>query len=116
MWDVAVDVRRGSPTFARWTAAELTADGGERIVIPTGFAHGFLTLEPDCEVVYKVSAFYAPASEAGLKWDDPDLAIHWPLPAGGAPMLSAKDELLPRLNASRIVSAYDNRPLGEQRS
>lgn len=111
VWDVAVDVRRGSPTFARWAAAELTADGGEQIFIPTGFAHGFLTLEPDCEVIYKVSDFYDPASEAGLKWDDPDLAIDWPLPAGAAPMLSAKDEVLPQLNASHIAFAYDGRPL-----
>ena len=111
MWDVAVDVRRGSPTFARWAAAELTADGGEQIFIPTGFAHGFLTLEPDCEVIYKVSDFYDPASEAGLKWDDPDLAIEWPLPADAVPMLSAKDEVLPSLSVSRIAFAYDGRPL-----
>ncbi|MEK7342787.1 MAG: dTDP-4-dehydrorhamnose 3,5-epimerase [Pseudomonadota bacterium] len=97
IFDVAVDLRAGSPGFGRWTGVELSAEGGAAFFVPIGFAHGFLTLEPDCEVFYKVSAPYAPASDAGLLWDDPAIGIDWPLPRGVAPVLSAKDAALPRL-------------------
>lgn len=99
IFDVAVDLRRGSPDYGRWTSAELTADNGHQLFVPAGFAHGFLTLEPDCEVVYKCSALYAPAHDAGLRWDDPDIAVAWPLPPGGIPELSDKDRALPTLAA-----------------
>lgn len=79
LYDVAVDLRAGSPTYGRWTGATLTADGGEQLFLPRGFAHGFCTLEPDTVVAYKVDDFYAPASDSGLIWNDPTLAIDWPV-------------------------------------
>ncbi|WP_416355162.1 dTDP-4-dehydrorhamnose 3,5-epimerase [Aureimonas phyllosphaerae] len=94
--DVAVDIREGSPTFARWVALELSADAFNQILVPAGFAHGFLTLEPDTEVFYKVSAPYSGAHDRSIRFDDPDIAISWPL-RGRHPVLSAKDEAAPRL-------------------
>lgn len=96
IWDVAVDFRQGSDTFGRWAAAELTAEGGEQIFVPAGFLHGFVTLTPDCEVVYKVSDLYAPECDGGVIWNDPDLGIDWPV-AEGEVLLSDKDAKLPRL-------------------
>ena len=110
IWDVAVDLRAGSPTYGQWVAAELTAAGGEQLFIPAGFGHGFLTLEPDTEVAYKVDDFYAPACDGGIAWDDPDLAISWPLP-GATPELSDKDARLPALKDFVSPFAYDGRPL-----
>ena len=96
IWDVAVDIRHGSPSFGRHAAAELSAANGRQLWIPPGFLHGFCTTEPDTEVVYKVTAPYDKASERGVIWNDPDLALPWPVPAGDA-LLSDKDNLLPRL-------------------
>lgn len=79
VWDVAVDVRAGSPTFLDWYARELTPDSAEMMVIPEGFAHGFQALEPDSELLYLHTEFYTPQSEAGLRHDDPRLKIDWPL-------------------------------------
>jgi dTDP-4-dehydrorhamnose 3,5-epimerase len=93
--DVAVDVREGSPSYGRFVAAELTAEHGEQLFIPRGFAHGYCTLVDDTELFYKVDGQYAPQTEGGLIWNDPDLAIPWPL--DGEPLLSDKDKLLPRL-------------------
>lgn len=95
IWDVAVDLRPGSPTAGRWFGLELSADNWRQLLIPRGFLHGFLTLEDDCEVLYKVDAPYAPQHDGGIAWDDPDLAIEWPLE--GRPLLSAKDRDAPRL-------------------
>jgi dTDP-4-dehydrorhamnose 3,5-epimerase len=95
IYDVAVDVRQGSPTYGRWVAAELTAEGGEQLFVPRGFAHGYCTLTNDCELFYKVDGLYAPQTEGGVIWNDPDLAITWPL--DGEPVLSDKDKVLPRL-------------------
>lgn len=111
IFDVAVDVRPDSPTYRRWVAAELSAETGDQLFIPAGFAHGFLTLTPDCEVMYKVDAPYAPAADGGIAWDDPDIAIDWPLPAGAQPLLSDKDAALPRLAALTSPFAYDGKPL-----
>jgi len=92
--DVAVDLRRGSPTFGKSYSTELSAANMLRLFLPRGFAHGYLTLEPDTEFLYKVDAPYAPEADAGIFWNDPDLGIAWPDPA---PLLSPKDGLLPRL-------------------
>jgi dTDP-4-dehydrorhamnose 3,5-epimerase len=94
--DVAVDLRRGSSTFGRHVAVDLSAENRLQLLVPKGFAHGFLTLEPDTEVLYKVDAAYAPAAERGLHYADPDLAIAWPdLP--GVRLVSARDRALPLL-------------------
>jgi dTDP-4-dehydrorhamnose 3,5-epimerase len=95
IYDVAVDVRPGSASYGRWVAAELTAVGGEQLFVPRGFAHGYCTLEDDTELFYKVDGAYAPQLEGGVAWNDPDLAIAWPL--SGEPVLSEKDRKLPRL-------------------
>jgi dTDP-4-dehydrorhamnose 3,5-epimerase len=95
IYDVAVDLRDGSPTYGRFVAAELTAERGEQLFIPRGFAHGYCTLTDDCELFYKVDGLYAPQTEGGVIWNDPDLAIPWPLDR--EPVLSDKDKLLPRL-------------------
>lgn len=80
IWDVAVDLRAGSPTFLRWHAQELSPDDGQMLVVPEGFAHGFQALEPESELLYLVTACYHPSAEGGLRHDDPRLALPWPLP------------------------------------
>jgi len=110
IWDVAVDIRRGSPTYGRWVAAELSADNGLQIYVPVGFAHGFLTLQPDVEVEYKTSDFYAPECEGGLIWNDADLALPWPL-SGADPILSPKDRELGPLADFDSPFDYDGAPL-----
>jgi len=96
-FDVAVDIRTGSPTYGRWCGATLTADGGEQMFIPRGFAHGFCTVEPDTIFSYKMDNVYDPNSEQGLAWNDPGLAIEWPIAAGEEPIVSGKDGILPTL-------------------
>jgi dTDP-4-dehydrorhamnose 3,5-epimerase len=109
--DIAVDLRAGSPTYGKWVGAELSADNAAQLFIAKGFGHAFLTLEPDCEVAYKMTDFYAPECDGGVAWDDPELAIDWGLPAGAAPVLSDKDRALPPLAAWSSPFAYDGRPL-----
>ena len=92
IWDVAVDARRASPTYGQWAAAELSAADGAQLWIPPGFLHGFCTLQPDTEVIYKVTGLYDRASERGVIWNDPDLALPWPV---AVPVLSDKDRVLP---------------------
>ncbi len=91
VFDVAVDLRRGSPTFARWVGLRLSARNKRMLWIPAGFAHGFYVLSEEAEFVYKCTDYYAPECERCLRWDDPDLAIDWPLIEGAAPLVSAKD-------------------------
>jgi dTDP-4-dehydrorhamnose 3,5-epimerase len=94
--DVAVDIRRSSPTFGRHVAVMLSAENGRQLWVPAGFAHGFVTREPDTEVAYKVTAPYDRASDGGIIWNDPDLGIDWGIAAHEA-TLSDKDRVLPRL-------------------
>jgi dTDP-4-dehydrorhamnose 3,5-epimerase len=98
--DVAVDVRRSSPTFGRHVAMEISADNWRQIFVPVGFAHGFVTLEPNTEVLYKVSAPYSPEHERGVKWNDPALGIDWGI-AETQPVLSARDQNHPALSAAK---------------
>jgi dTDP-4-dehydrorhamnose 3,5-epimerase len=111
LWDLAVDLRAGSPTYGTWVAATLSAENGKQLFIPAGFGHAFVTLSPDTEVMYKVDDYYAPECDGGILWSDPDLAIEWPLPEGVAPLLSDKDTKLPRLADWQSPFAYDGRPL-----
>ncbi len=90
IWDVAVDIRRSSPTFGQWTGQELTAENKRILWIPEGFAHGFVVLSESADVLYKASDFYAPAHERSLLWNDPALNIAWPSDID--PILSAKDK------------------------
>jgi len=96
IYDVAVDIRPQSPSYGRWCGASLTAGGREQLFVPGGFAHGFVTLEPNTIVSYKVDAPYTPQAEGGIRWNDPSVNIKWPLPAGG-PILAERDSQLPFL-------------------
>jgi dTDP-4-dehydrorhamnose 3,5-epimerase len=96
IWDVAVDVRQGSPTFGHHVGAVLSAENWSQLWVPVGFLHGYCTLEADTEVIYKVTGPYDKPAERGVIWNDPDLAVEWPVPAGLA-ILSDKDQVLPRL-------------------
>lgn len=96
IYDVAVDLRRGSATFGRHVGAVISAAAWDQILVPVGFAHGYCTLEPDTLVLYKVTAPYAPAAERGLRWDDPALGIDWPVGPAQA-ILAERDRNLPRL-------------------
>ena len=109
VFDVAVDVRRGSPSYGRWVAAVLDDDNQRQMYVPPGFAHGFCVLSEEADLVYKCTDYYHPESEQGIAWDDPDLAIAWPR---GDVVLSAKDEAFPTL-ANQLPSrlpAYTESP------
>lgn len=90
LYDVAVDVRRGSPSYGQWVGVDLSHENGRQLLIPAGFLHGFVTREPDTEVIYKCSDFYAPDCDGAVRFDDPDLGIDWGIDPGAA-MLSDKD-------------------------
>ncbi|MGN6529583.1 MAG: dTDP-4-dehydrorhamnose 3,5-epimerase [Burkholderiaceae bacterium] len=90
VFDVAVDIRRDSPTFGRWVGVELSADNHRQLWVPPGLAHGFLVLSETADFLYKTTDFYSPQHEGAVRWDDPDIAIAWP-DVGAAPTLSAKD-------------------------
>ncbi|HLM46497.1 MAG TPA: dTDP-4-dehydrorhamnose 3,5-epimerase [Myxococcaceae bacterium] len=104
VWDVAVDIRKGSPTFGKWVGVELTADNKRQFWVPPGFAHGFYVLSESADFQYKCTALYAPQHDRGLRWDDPDLAISWPL--SGSPKLSAKDAAAPRLKDAALLPTF----------
>jgi dTDP-4-dehydrorhamnose 3,5-epimerase len=99
IFDVAVDIRRGSPAYGRWCGTRLTGEGCEQLFVPRGFAHGFVTLEPHTEVAYKVDSIYSQEHEGGIAWNDPSLAIAWPWTDGV--VLSEKDKTLPRFDEFR---------------
>jgi dTDP-4-dehydrorhamnose 3,5-epimerase len=92
VYDVAVDLRRGSPTFARWVGVELSAGNNRQLWVPAGFAHGFLVMSESAQVLYKTTDYYAPAHERCLRWNDPAVGIEWPRIELPAPLLSPKDQ------------------------
>jgi dTDP-4-dehydrorhamnose 3,5-epimerase len=96
IFDVAVDLRRDSPTFGGWEGHELSDANHRQLFVPVGFAHGFLVTSQAADVVYKLSSYYSPESEAGIRWDDPEIGIEWPLD-GAAPELSERDRTAPTL-------------------
>ena len=104
IFDVAVDIRHGSPTYGKWEAHELTAKNGYQFYIPAGYAHGFLTLEPESEIIYKCSDYYSPETEGALFWNDPDIGINWPF--NGEPNISSKDSSAPLLKDLRNKFVY----------
>ena len=104
VFDIAVDLRQGSSSYGRHVSAVLSAEAWNQILVPIGFAHGFMTLEPDTEVIYKVSNYYAPDHDKGLLWNDPALGINWPISDDEA-VFSEKDGKLPRL--AELVTPFD---------
>jgi dTDP-4-dehydrorhamnose 3,5-epimerase len=100
VFDVAVDLRRASPHFGQWTGHELSADNRRMLWIPPGFGHGFLVLSDSADFLYKTTAYYAPQWDRGIRWDDPQIGVAWPLE--GAPALSAKDQALPFLKDAEV--------------
>ena len=95
IWDVAVDLRRDSPTYGEWEGHELDDEKHRQFLVPVGFAHGFCVLSDAADVAYKLSSLYDPATEAGIAWDDPDVGVEWPI---SDPMLSERDTSAPRLS------------------
>lgn len=95
VFDVAVDLRRSSPHFGQWTGHELSAENHRLLWVPPGFAHGFLVLSESADFLYKTTAYYAPQWDRGIRWDDPEIGIEWPIQS--SPTLSAKDQILPLL-------------------
>ncbi len=112
IFDVAVDIRKASPTFGKWVGIELSAENNRQLFVPAGFAHGFVTLEPDSEIAYKVDNYYSAECDAGVLWNDPAIGIDWPM-GDTLPVLSAKDQGLPGLDGLDVDFAYDGIPLGE---
>lgn len=100
VFDVAVDIRKNSPTFGKWTGIILSADNKKQFWIPEGFAHGFITLSDTAELLYKTTNYYAPESDRGIKWDDPAINIEWPY--DGKPLLSEKDSNTPSLLSAEL--------------
>ena len=102
IWDVAVDLRRGSPTYGQWEGHELDDVAHRQLFVPVGFAHGFCVLSEAADVLYKVSSYYDPQTESGIAWNDPDVAVEWPI---SEPQLSERDR-----NASRLAEVADELP------
>jgi dTDP-4-dehydrorhamnose 3,5-epimerase len=108
LFDVAVDIRKGSPSFGQWTAAELSADNCHQLWVPAGFAHGFCTLTPNAVICYKVTAVYSPECDKGMAWNDAAVGIDWPQNANPS-TLSAKDKVQPELNALPTHFTYSSK-------
>ncbi|HET9160335.1 MAG TPA: dTDP-4-dehydrorhamnose 3,5-epimerase [Caulobacteraceae bacterium] len=104
VYDVAVDIRKGSATFGRWVGVELSAKNRLMLWVPPGFAHGFLTLSDGTEFLYKCTDYYAPEWERAIAWNDPELGIDWPLDPDQTPSLSAKDAAAPPLKAAELAA------------
>jgi dTDP-4-dehydrorhamnose 3,5-epimerase len=109
IFDVAVDIRRGSPTYGRWCGVRLTGEGCEQLFVPRGYAHGFVTLEPDTVVTYKVDSVYSKEHEGGISWNDPEIGIAWPWARDVT--LSAKDRMLPLFAALSSPFSGTTQPL-----
>jgi dTDP-4-dehydrorhamnose 3,5-epimerase len=105
LFDVAVDIRTGSPTYGRWTGVELSFENGRQLMIPAGFLHGFVTREPDTEIIYKCTDYYAPSADGAVRHDDPDIGIDWGLT--DAPLLSDKDAAAPLLRDIASPFTYE---------
>jgi dTDP-4-dehydrorhamnose 3,5-epimerase len=108
--DVAVDIRRGSPTFGKYVSTELSSDNGKQLFVPVGFAHGFVTLEDEASVLYKVSDYYAPSREGAIRWNDPDIGFPWPFKDADI-IRSEKDDRAPPLKDLESPFRYDGHPL-----
>ena len=108
IFDVAVDIRRSSPTFGQWVGAELSSENHQQLWVPAGFAHGFLTLSEHAEVLYKTTDFWSKDCEGAIRWDDPQLAIHWPLDSHGGiePLLAEKDGKAPLMAQLSITDFF----------
>lgn len=106
VFDVAVDIRKGSPAFGKWTGVELSAENGRQLLIPAGFLHGFVTREPGSELLYKCSDYYAPDCDGAVRFDDPDLGIDWGIDAGAA-ILSDKDRAAPAFRNFATPFVYE---------
>lgn len=106
LFDVAVDIRRGSPSYGQWTGVELSAENGRQFLIPAGFLHGFITRDPETEIIYKCTDYYAPDCDGAVRFDDPDVGIDWGLTAGIPPILSDKDAKAPLLRDIAVPFIY----------
>jgi dTDP-4-dehydrorhamnose 3,5-epimerase len=109
VFDVAVDIRLGAPTYGQWVGGELSAENGRQLLIPAGFLHGFVTREPLSELLYKCSDVYAPDCDGAVRFDDPDIGIDWGIDSAAA-ILSDKDARAPRLREFRSPFRYEARP------
>jgi dTDP-4-dehydrorhamnose 3,5-epimerase len=103
VYDVVVDIRRGSPTFGQWVGMVLSADDRRQMWVPAGFAHGFCVISKSADFHYKCTDYYSPASERGIAWNDPDLGIPWPV---NSPVLSPKDAAAPRLREAPVLPVH----------
>ena len=104
IFDVAVDIRKGSPTFGKWEGYELSAENGYQFFVPIGFAHGFVTLKADSEIIYKCTDYYTPKSEGTIRWDDPSIGIKWPLSEN--PIINKRDATAPLLSEVETPFRY----------
>lgn len=109
IFDVAVDIRNGSPTFGQWVGVELSAENGSQLFVPSGYAHGFVTLEDDCMVAYKVDSHYSADDDGGIAWNDSAISVEWPI--DGEPILSIKDAGLPSLASLNVEFPYNGEPM-----